>query len=74
MCGTFEPLPSLLMGEGPYYSALDWLRRHRAPSPTPPPSPAKGEKGIDLPSSALPQGEGRGEGIPAASARHAAPS
>jgi hypothetical protein len=33
MCGTFEPLPSLLMGEGQYYSALDWLRRPRAPSP-----------------------------------------
>jgi hypothetical protein len=56
MCGTFEPLPSPLMGEG------SGGGEDRTSSPPSQPSPAKGGRGIDLPLSALPPGEGQGKG------------
>jgi hypothetical protein len=52
MCGTFEPLPSPLMGEG-LGGGED-----STSSPPSPPSPVKGGRGIDLPVSAPIEGEG----------------
>jgi hypothetical protein len=70
MCGTFEPLPSPLMGEG---SGGGEDSTSSPPSDLPPPrgegvltypcqpSP-RGGRGIDPSLSALPPGEGQGEG------------
>jgi hypothetical protein len=46
MCGTFEPLPSPIKGEG------SGGGEDSPSSPPSPPSPAKGGRGLDLPLSA----------------------
>jgi hypothetical protein len=54
---ALEHLPSPLMGEG------SGGGEDRTSFPPSPPSPAKGGRGLDLPLSALPPGEGWGEGL-----------